>query len=297
MVRIHTPLVLIKAPLVAEEYFSGVSLMADVLIKAGLGHALSAQVVTELPPPDWEPRRDPTTKILNPHEVRGYSIDIADAVQKQLKTGHFPVVLGGDCSILIGSMLGLKREGTSGLFFIDGHADFYQPEVSPSGEIADMELSFVVGRGPEMLVNIENQGPLVEESYTVLFGFRDEEIIRESGGQDIRATKIFCVSLADTRYYGFNNVLEKSICHITSQLDKFWVHLDLDVLDDTVMPAVDYRMPDGLSNGELVNVLRRLMKTGRIAGISVAIFNPTLDWDGTIAETVVALLHAGLIPS
>jgi len=269
--------------------------MADVLVNAGLAHALSAEIATELPHPDWEPRRDSTMKILNPHEVHGYSVAIADAVQKQLKTGHFPIVLGGDCTILIGSMLGLKRGGNSGLYFIDGHADFYQPDVSPSGEIADMELGFSVGRGPELLVNIENQKPLVEESHTVLFGFRDEELIKEAGGQDVRATRIHCVSLADTRYYGFNNVLEKSIRHITSQVDAFWVHLDLDVLDDTVMPAVDYRMPGGLSTGELVNVLRRLMKTGKAAGISIAIFNPTLDWDGTIAKYVVALLRAGLI--
>lgn len=290
----HKPLSLIKAPLVAEKYFSGVSLMADALISNGLAHALPAQIASELPYPDWEPRRDPTTKILNPQEMHEYSITIADAVQKQLKAGQFPIVLGGDCTILIGSMLGLKREGNPGLYFIDGHADFYQPDLSPSGEIADMELGFVVGRGPELMVNIENQKPLVEESHTVLFGFRDEALIREAGGQDVRSTGIHCVSLADTRYYGFNNTLEKSIRRVISQVDAFWVHLDLDVLDDTVMPAVDYRMPDGLSTGELVNVLRRLMKTGKASGISIAIFNPTLDWDGTLAKYVVALLRAGL---
>lgn len=289
------PLSLIKAPLVAEQYFSGISLMGDALISAGLAQALSAQIATELPPPDWEPRRDATTKVLNPHEVQGYSVAIADAVQEQLKAGHFPVVLGGDCTILIGSMLGLKRERDTGLYFIDGHADFYQPDVSPSGETADMELGFVVGRGPELLVNIENQKPLVEESHTALFGFRDEELIKEAGGQDVRATKIHCVSLADTRYYGFNNALEKSIRHVASQVDAFWIHLDLDVLDDTIMPAVDYRMPDGLSTGELVNALRRLMKAGKASGISIAIFNPTLDWDGTLAKHVVALLRAGLV--
>lgn len=285
---------IIKAPLVSEEFFSGVDLMADTLLGAGIQKELNAKVTHELPVPDWKPRRDAKTKILNPENVRDYSISIADAIEKDIASDYFPVVLGGDCSILIGSLLGLKRNCTPGLYFIDGHADFYEPGVSPSGEVADMELGFVTGRGPDILANIENRKPLAEEANTVLFGFRDEQRIRQAGGQDVRKTAIHYVSLEDTRYYGFNNLLEKSIAHLAGAVDTFWIHLDLDVLDDAVMPAVDYRMPGGLSVGELVNTLRRLMKTGKAAGLSVAIFNPTLDWDGSIAKKVVELLCAGL---
>src|SRR3989338_576130 len=288
------PITIIKAPLVSEEFFSGVSLMADALSKAGLVEALSATVSTELPFPNWKLQRDPDTKILNPVEVANYSVLLADAVERDMGMGNFPLVVGGDCTILIGSLLALKRKQKAGLFFIDGHADFYQPGVSPSGETADMELGFVTGRGPDILTNLEGHKPLVEESNTVLFGFRDEELIKQTGGQDVRKTGIHCVSLDDTRYYGFNNAVEGGIQKLTG-VDTFWIHLDLDVLSDEVMPAVDYRMGAGLSAGELVNVLRRLMNTGKAVGMSTAIFNPTLDWDGTIAKNVVKLLAAGLI--
>jgi len=286
----------IKAPLVSEEYFSGVSLMADALLKAGLLPALRATLTSSLPLPDWTPLRDPVTKILNPEQVRKYSLGIADAVGGDLNAGHFPIVVGGDCTILIGSMLALKRRGRPGLFFIDGHADFYQPGVSPSGETADMELGFIVGRGPDVLANIENKKPLVDESDTVLFGFRDEQLIKQVGGDDVRATRIHCVSLADTRWYGFNNTVERSIAKLIGNVEQFWVHLDLDVLSDQVMPAVDYRMSEGLSVGELVNVLQRVIKTGKAVGMSVAIFNPTLDWDGSLAKRVVEILQAGVTP-
>lgn len=288
------PISIIKAPLVSEEFFSGVSLMADALMHAGLAESLGAKIGAALPPAAWEPRRDPDTKILNPTEVAAYSVTLADAVGKSTEAGDFPLVVGGDCTVLIGSLLALKRKWKPGLFFIDGHADFYQPGVSPSGETADMELGFVTGRGPDVLADLEGRKPLVEEADTVLFGFRDEELIKQTGGQDVRATNIHCVSLDDTRYFGFNNAVEKGIRTLVSRVDGFWIHLDLDVLSDEVMPAVDYRMGAGLSTGELVNVLRRLVATGKAVGMSTAIFNPTLDWDLTIAKTVVALLAAGL---
>lgn len=286
------PISIIKSPLVSEQYFSGVSLMADTLIDAGLEHALKSRQTKQLPHVNWASSRDPETHILNPSEVRDYSILIADEVEKDVGAGLFPVLLGGDCTILIGAALGMKRLGGAGLFFVDGHADFYQPGVSPSGETADMELGFVTGTGPDVLTNIEGQKPFVRESDTVLFGFRDEELIKKAGGQDVRATGIHCVSLEETRWFGFNNTLEKSLEYLNSKVNRFWIHLDFDVLSDTIMPAVDYRMPDGLNFGELVKALRQALHTGKVAGMSLAIFNPTLDWDGTLAEKIVEVMAA-----
>lgn len=287
------PFSIIKAPLVSEEFFSGVSLMGDSLINAGLAEQLGIKSITQLPVLDCKYRRDPETKIINPRQVHDYSIQIADAVGKDCTAGHFPLLLGGDCTILIGAMLAMKRKGNCGLFFIDGHADFYEPDISPSGEAADMELGFVVGRGPDIVTNIENRKPLVEETNTVLFGFRDEEHIKKAGGQDVRKTKIHCVSLEETRWYGFSNTVEAGIQRLNS-VERFWIHVDVDVLDDAVMPAVDYRMPDGLSAGELVSAMQRLIKTKRAAGMSVSIFNPTLDWDGSLAKKLVAIMAKGL---
>lgn len=285
---------LIQAPLVSEQYFSGVSLMPEALLKVGLKESLNAELTTILPLPDWKSVRDPETKILNPKEVHDYSINLADAVEKDLQANFFPIVVGGDCTILLGSLLALKRKTNPALFFIDGHADFYAPGISPSGETADMELGFVIGRGPDILSNLENKKPLASETDTVLFGFRDEELIKQTGGENVRDTNIHCVSLEDTRYYGFSNAVEKSLECLSSK-ESIWIHLDLDVLDDSIMPAVDYRMKDGLSVGEVVSTLQRIIKTGKAVGMSVTIFNPTLDFDQVLAKKIVELLKAGLI--
>ena len=89
--------------------------------------------------------------------------------------GEFPILLGGDCSILLGSTLALRRRGRYGLLFIDGHADFYQPEANPNGEAASMDLAFATGHGPELLTNLEGLRPLVRDEDVVAFGFRDAE--------------------------------------------------------------------------------------------------------------------------
>jgi arginase len=202
------PISIIEAPLVVEAYWSGVSLMAQTLREAGLQERINVDATTQLPLPDWQPYRDPETHILNPAQVRDYSVKIANAVGKDISRGYFPMVVGGDCTVLLGCLLALRREGRHGLYFFDGHADFYQPDISPSGETADMELGLAVGRGPEIITNLEGRKPLVRESDVVLFGFRDEEMIKQHGGQDVRASKMTCISLSDIRDDGFSNAME-----------------------------------------------------------------------------------------
>ena len=134
---------------------------------------LDAQYAGAVIPPPYSSKRDQKTRILNDTGVRDYSIQVADSIQKLLDEKRFPIVLGGDCSILLGNLLALRRLGRYGLFFIDGHADFYQPQASPTGEAADMELALASGRGPQILSNIEGRKPLVREEDIVLFGNRD----------------------------------------------------------------------------------------------------------------------------
>ena len=81
---------------------------------------------------------------------------------------------------------------------------------------------------------------------------------------------------------------------VRDDLAGFWIHLDADVLDDAIMPAVDYRMPGGLQFEEVSAVLRRLVRSGRAVGLSLTIFNPLLDHDGTLAQALVECLVAGL---
>jgi len=94
--------------------------------------------------------------------IRDYSIDVGKAIVT-INTDRFALVLGGDCSILIGIMQVLKVIGRYGLIFLEAQADFYEPEKSVTGEVADMELAILTGRGSELLTNINNRRPYVED--------------------------------------------------------------------------------------------------------------------------------------
>src|SRR2546423_13953231 len=126
----------------------GVEGLGDALLKHGLVQALRGRIATTVAPPAAPGVRDPSSGVLNGPEVAAYAVALADAVGKVLDVGDVPLVLGGDCSVLLGGALALRRRGGIGLLFLDGHADFYQPSAEPSGEAASMDLALITGRGP-----------------------------------------------------------------------------------------------------------------------------------------------------
>jgi arginase len=183
------------------------------------------------------------------------------------------------------------------LVFIDGHADFYQPEAEPNGEVASMDLAIVSGKGPAVLTDIGGLKPLMRDEDIVLFGYRDAEQQREYGSQDVRATAIHAFDLERVRSMGIAAAANRAVEILRkNQLEKFWIHLDADVLDDAIMPAVDYRLPGGLSWDELSMALKVLMTSGQAVGINIGIFNPRLDADGSIARQFTLCIIAGLSP-
>jgi arginase len=181
------------------------------------------------------------------------------------------------------------------LFFLDGHADFYQPEVELQGEVASMELALISGRGPDVLTDIEDLRPFVRDQDIVAFAFRDADQAANEGSQDIRATAIHTYDLHQARTPDVVTVTTQALETLQhAELSGYWIHLDADVLHDEVMPAVDYRMPDGLQFDELSAVLSILLGTGRAVGMTITIFNPMLDHEGTLAQRFVDSIVAGL---
>ncbi len=289
---------LIEAPSNLGLKPDGVEHLADALLDAGLARRLGARRHARLAVPPYDPRRDPETGILNSAHIRDFSIMLADIVGPVVARGSFPVVLGGDCSILLGNLLALRRTGRRhGLLFLDGHADFYQPEASPAGEAADMDLALSTGRGPAILADIENLRPLVRDEDVAVLGYRDAEQARSYGSQPLPPT-IFAQDLQALRRAGADEAARAAIEHLCRpDLDGFWIHLDVDVLDDDIMPAVGYRMPDGLSWEELETVLGAALRSGRARGINITIFEPPLDKNGSIARELVNTLARGLVRS
>jgi arginase len=286
---------IIEAPSVLGLFPRGVERLPDALLAAGIAECLRARRAGRVEPPPYDERRDPETLVLNPQGIADYSAALADSVGRVVDAEEFPVVLGGDCSIMLGCMLALRRRGRYGLLFLDGHADFYQPDAEPNGEAASMDLAFVTGRGPRVTANLEGRCPLVRDEHVVVFGRRDAEDAEAHGSQRIEDTAIRVMDLSEVRQRGAANASDTAVAHLSRpETAGFWVHLDADVLDDLVMPAVDYRMPGGLSWDELVQTLRAAADTGRAVCINVTIFNPELDRNGSIATAFVHALELGL---
>jgi len=276
---------------------SGVEKLPEVLKAAGLIEALNAQYLGRIQPSlPYSFDRDRATQLLNGKAIRAFSLQLAESLNTIVRERtRFIIVLGGDCSIIIGALLALRRVGRCGLFFIDGHADFYQPEASVSGEVADMDLAIVSGRGPDMLTNIDGLKPLVRDEDIVVFGYRDAKQAEMYGSQDVMNTNMHVFDLSRVNELGIANASSLAIRKlIENRVDGFWIHLDADVLDDSIMPAVDYRLEGGLSFSELSDLLRILYSSGLAVGMSITIFNPRLDSDGSIARKFVSSIVKGL---
>ncbi|MFG2874616.1 arginase family protein [Streptomyces sp. NPDC048337] len=285
---------IIEAPSVLGLRPTGVQDLPGALLDAGLLDHPGAVRADRVEPPAYDPRRDADTGILNPAAIARYSVRLADAVGAALDAGRFPLVLGGDCSILLGNLLALRRRGPHGLLFLDGHTDFYQPSAEPTGEAASMELALATGRGPRLLADVEGRGPLLRDEDVVAFGFRDTAESEAAGMQPL-PPRLHAVDLDGVRAAGAAAAARDAIRRLTDgACAGYWVHLDVDVLDDAVMPAVDYRIPGGLTWSELETVLSAALSDERAVGLDVTIFNPRLDPDGTIAARLTACLRRGL---
>lgn len=282
---------------------SGVERLPTALRATGLLARLGARDGGQVAPTAaYDPVRDRDTGLLNGRALHDLSFAIARVVAA-VEAGRVPLVLAGDCSVILGGLFGLRqsarRQGRTprpGLLFIDGHVDFYHPGASPTGEVADMDLALATGRGPEVLAGLDPHGPLVLDEDVAAVGARDLDERTAAGSQDVADTSIHLFELAAIRQRGIDAVARDAVA-IVGRPDLepgFWLHLDADVLDDSLMPAVDYRQPGGLSTIEVSTLVRSAVQSGRLAGMSVAIYNPVLDPAGGAGRRLAQCLVAGL---
>jgi arginase len=157
-----------------------------------------------------------------------------------------------------------------------------------------MDLALVTGHGPKRLTDIEGRGPIVREEDAVAFAYRDWKDQQEYGSQPLPdALKSF--DLSAVRRMGIEAAAQAAVAHLTREgLDGFFIHVDADCLDDAIMPAVDYRIPGGLSWKELEAALRIALGSGAAKGLEITIYNPRLDQDGAPAAGLVDTLAAAL---
>jgi len=281
------PLSAIDAPLDCSGKGRGEEHAPAALRAAGLVERLGAHDAGEVDARIRDDRRDPVTGVIGAADIRRASATIADGVRAIREAGRRPLVLGGDCTLLLGVFQALPT-GT-GLWLVDGHADFYDGETSPTGEAADMELSILTGHGPHGL--LESSKPLLDPAAVVLLGHRPDElgpdVALENGRVDPR---IHALTAGEVRRQGAAGMGADAAARLADR--PAWLHLDLDVLDETALPAVSYPQPLGLDWDEVVEIARPLAAAPNLIGVSVADFNPDRDPDGAYAHRVVEALRS-----
>jgi arginase len=270
---------------------SGVELAPEVLRAAGLHALLGCDDARHVAVPPYDDRRDEATGVLNPDGIADVARSLADVTESALQANRLPVVLGGDCSIILGPLLALRRRGRYGLVYLDGHADFQHPDDEPHGEVASLDLALATGRGPRPLTDLDGLAPLVRAEDVALVGYRDFDDNDRFGSEHVRDSGITVLDYRDLRAGTIPLILERALATVTKpELRGFWVHLDVDVLDDAIMPAVDYRQEGGLSWDEAAQLLQGLLRRPGACGLEVTIFNPNLDPDGSIARQLCDLI-------
>ena len=255
--------------------------LASALRDQGIVGRIGAEDGGGVTPPPYSPDVDPGTGVRNGEALRAFSMDLAEKVGALVYADFFPMVLGGDCSILVGNMFALRRLGRYGLAFVDGHLDFRHPgNAELVGAAAGADLALVTGRGPARIADIDGLGPLVRDGDVVALGEREDF----PEWRDIHETEITVWDLGELRALGPAQAALKVAERMEAGgVEGFWIHLDADVLDDAIMPAVDSRQPDGLLYSELVELLRVLLGSDLAVGMEVTIFDPELDPTGEIA--------------
>jgi arginase len=286
---------IIEAPSILGLRPTGVECLPEALVHAGLLARLHARHAGRVNPPMYNDARDGETGFLNPWGIADYSHRLAERVGEVLGQRDFALVLGGDCSILLGSMLALNRRGRRGLLFLDGHMDFYDQETNINGEAASSELALVTGRGPALLTTYDGRCPLVRDEDVVAFGFRDEREAQSYGSPALRE-RMKAIGLEEVRRVGVAAAGREALAHASGKdTREFWIHFDADVLDDAIMPAVDYRLPGGFTWDEMEDVLSAALAHPKALGMEITIFNPRLDTDGKVLRAFLEMVTSAFL--
>lgn len=274
--------------LIKKEYEiePGVKKLPDWLRKFDFHKRIDPKNTFRLESPEYVMEFDEETGVKNPDKIIEYAKKQSEIILKNHYKNTFNIILGGDCSILIGTAIALKKLGNFGLFYLDGHTDFIPPHLSPSGGIAGMDLAIVSGTGHQKLTDIDALKPYFSEENIYCVG--NAEMDDEDYVQQIITSDIRYLDLEDLRKNGFGKTAQDFLQMVhRKKLDGFFVHFDVDILNDKIMPAVDCRMEDGIDYENLKEILVPLISDPQCFGIEITILDPDYDENGTYTKAFV----------
>ncbi len=249
-----------------------------VLRSLGLVDRLSAADAGDLDVRITGPDRDEVSGIVGWPSVASVVAGVRTAVTSLLADGRRPLLLGGCCTILMGAAPAARDVlGRIGLAYVDGHLDLYDNCTSPTGEAADMPVAALLGRGWPGLLATMGPMPVLGGHDIVIMGARDQEEADDIG--DLPERLGLTLHGPDVIKTGPAGLGRATRDRFASAGSPYWLHLDVDVLDEGVFPATDYLMPGGLDLAELADVMQPLGQDLMLIGASVGCYNPQKDQD------------------
>ncbi|GAB2703489.1 arginase family protein [Nocardia thraciensis] len=294
MIREATAMInVIGAPFNSAGRTDGVARAPAVLRDAGLVQRLRDRTAVrdagdvEVGKPSTA--RNPSSGLLAQDSLIAMTTAVRDAVRQTLREGRFPLVLGGDCPVLLGALKGAQDEyGATGLLFADGHEDAWPPRHSTTGEAADCELGLALGYHRDGLPDaLSAQLPRLAADQVIALGPRDSA--------ELTAYRITSLASSITLYTDeqlrgrATTPTEASVHRLRGAGLPWWLHVDLDALSTEAMPAVDYPQPGGLDWTDLRAITAAGLGAGCL-GMSVVIYDPDLDHDRRHAHAIVDYL-------
>lgn len=214
---------------------------------------------------------------------------LADEVTQVRLAGDFPLVIGGDHSIAVGTWSGVARAAGAplGLLWIDAHLDSHTPESSYSGAVHGMPLACLLGRGDKRLLNLGLAGAQVSAAHTVVLGLRSYEAEEMAF---LRAQGVHIIDSGEIAARGFAVCLHEAQAIVAAAPAGFGLTLDLDAIDPGSAPGVGSPEPDGLWDGDVLAALARLATLPGLLAVEIAEYNPDRDRQGRTARLMAELI-------
>ena len=215
-------------------------------------------------------------------------------VERIMSRGHFPLVLGGDHSIAVGTVSGIaaycRREGKKlGLLWVDAHGDINTPDSSPSGNIHGMPVAALLGFGPDKLTGIGGKFRKLDPANVALVGIRS---LDEGEKHRLKEVGVQVHTMADIDRHGIHRVMKKALARVTGGTDCVHVSFDLDAVDPTVAPGVGTPVKGGLDYREAHLIMELLNDSGAMTSLELVEVNPILDQGNTSAAFAVELVQS-----
>jgi arginase len=275
----------------------GTRRMPHALLEAGLidGVTLTGHVVLNEPQYSFVP--DAQTGVRNFSELVRFTRELQQVVTAALAADRLPVILGGDCSVLLGPAVALKQRGRFSLVHLDGHNDFAHEGNTGHNypNVAGADLAVVTGRGPAALADFDGLKPYFRDEDVIQLGEKAQVDAENYSLKDFPLTLIRRFPLDAVRSDGLVTVLERiSVLLAQAPTQGWWLHVDLDVLDASLLPAVDSPDGPGFTWTDLDTVLSVLLRQPRLMGLNIGIYDPDLDPTREYAMRIAELLRQHL---